>query len=275
MTVKLKRIKLYYMYELGHPMYSPVQSEMKSAIDRIVGHMKESHGVEAVQVKLLGLEEAFDVYVYEMKNHPVASLSYAMKLAGAAPVGPGDVWPHAAHLHIILSIIEKFSADKDDPLFIRCVQLAQRMRDQVADLLGSDGILLTPLPPHPEVAPKHKTTILKLPNCMYTAVFNLLEVAITECPMGLSKQGIPLGVQVIAGAGNDHLTLAMAEEIEKTFGGWSSPSSITCWSFLHHSDQTVFVIIKATYGSIKLTFEHHQAMFWKVQNWKKLKSHLS
>ena len=79
MTVKLKRIKLYYMYELGHPMYSPVQSEMKSAIDRIVGHMKESHGVEAVQVKLLGLEEAFDVYVYEMKNHPVASLSYAMK----------------------------------------------------------------------------------------------------------------------------------------------------------------------------------------------------
>lgn len=30
-------------------------------------------------------------------------------------------------------------------------------------------------------------------------------------------------VQVVANAGNDHLTIAVAQEIEKAFGGWQQP----------------------------------------------------
>ncbi|RWR98397.1 hypothetical protein B4U79_13549 [Dinothrombium tinctorium] len=34
---------------------------------------------------------------------------------------------------------------------------------------------------------------------------------------------MPLGVQVAAIEYNDHLTIAVAEEIEKVFGGWVPP----------------------------------------------------
>jgi len=47
-------------------------------------------------------------------------------------------------------------------------------------------------------------------------------------PLGLSKSGLPVGLQVIASPLNDHLSIAVAEELEKGFGGWVSPSEIKC-----------------------------------------------
>ena len=45
----------------------------------------------------------------------------------------------------------------------------------------------------------------------------------TQVPLGLSGEGLPLGVQVISGPGNDHVTIAVAEELERIFGGWVPP----------------------------------------------------
>ncbi|KAK4337140.1 hypothetical protein RND71_043358 [Anisodus tanguticus] len=90
------------------------------------------------------------------------------------------------------------------------------------DLLKDDGILL--YPSHPEVAPKHGTTLLKSHNVSYTALFNVLSLPATQCPIDLSKKsGMPIGIQVAASPYQDHLTLSVAEEIENVFGGWKSP----------------------------------------------------
>ena len=48
----------------------------------------------------------------------------------------------------------------------------------------------------------------------------------TQVPIGLSTKGLPLGVQVIAAPNNDHLTISVAEEFERKFGGWAPPSTI-------------------------------------------------
>lgn len=45
----------------------------------------------------------------------------------------------------------------------------------------------------------------------------------TQCPLGLSKERLPLGVQVVAGKLHDHLRLAVALYLEKAFGGWVDP----------------------------------------------------
>jgi fatty acid amide hydrolase 2 len=92
--------------------------------------------------------------------------------------------------------------------------------------IGNDGILL--FPPHPETAVKKNATLFKFKNCAYTGIFNALQVAITQVPLGLSNEGLPIGVQVIAGPFNDHLTIAVAEELEKRFGGWVPSSRILC-----------------------------------------------
>jgi fatty acid amide hydrolase 2 len=41
--------------------------------------------------------------------------------------------------------------------------------------------------------------------------------------MGLNAGGLPLGVQVAAGAGRDHVSIAAALELERCFGGWRPP----------------------------------------------------
>lgn len=88
-------------------------------------------------------------------------------------------------------------------------------------MLGEDGIFLYPT--HPTAAPLHHEPLVKPFNFSYTAIINVLGLPATACPLGLNKQGIPIGLQAVGGLYQDHLTLAVAEELEKAFGGWVLP----------------------------------------------------
>jgi fatty acid amide hydrolase 2 len=48
-------------------------------------------------------------------------------------------------------------------------------------------------------------------------------VPVTEVPLGLNPDGLPLGVQVVGGPGRDHVSIAVARELERVFGGWVPP----------------------------------------------------
>lgn len=56
-------------------------------------------------------------------------------------------------------------------------------------------------------------------------IINMLGLPVTQCPLGLGEEGLPLGVQVGAGKLQDHLTLEVALYLEKTFGGWRDPGA--------------------------------------------------
>lgn len=87
-------------------------------------------------------------------------------------------------------------------------------------MLGEDGVFLYPT--HPTPAPLHHEPLFKPFNFSYTAIINCLGLPATACPLGFSN-GLPIGIQVIAGLYQDHLTLAVAEELERNFGGWQMP----------------------------------------------------
>lgn len=55
-------------------------------------------------------------------------------------------------------------------------------------------------------------------------MFNALGLPVTQCPIGLSRKGLPVGIQIAANKCNDHLTIAVAKEFEKAFGGWVPPN---------------------------------------------------
>jgi len=46
---------------------------------------------------------------------------------------------------------------------------------------------------------------------------------VVEVPLGLDAKGLPLGVQVAARPGNEHVAIAVALELERVFGGWVPP----------------------------------------------------
>ena len=101
----------------------------------------------------------------------------------------------------------------------RYAKRGARLLAQLDDLLGEDGVIL--YPSGRGVAPRHGPAVPL--NFRFYGIFNPLELPVTQVPLGLSAEGLPLGVQVIAGHGRDHLTIAAALELERALGGWVPP----------------------------------------------------
>lgn len=100
----------------------------------------------------------------------------------------------------------------------------QELRDEIHKALGNNGVLI--MPTLPTVAYKHNVSLTKTPDCRFPALFNVLELPVTHATMRLDKQHqLPFGYSIAAAPYQDHLTLAMAEEIEAAFGGWVPPPS--------------------------------------------------
>ena len=96
------------------------------------------------------------------------------------------------------------------------------LKREISDLLGDDGLLL--YPPYTRPAPRHHTPLLPPFQWVYTAIFNALELPVTQVPLGLDRRGLPLGVQVVASHGRDHLSIAAARWLEEDLGGWTPPA---------------------------------------------------
>ena len=125
---------------------------------------------------------------------------------------------------VLLGLAEKArsSAAKDDQLR----RTRDSLRDDLEQLLGDDGVFLYPT--HPVPAPFHNQPLLLIFNFAYTGVFNVLGLPATAVPMGLAaNEGVPIGIQVIAGRYSDRLTLAVAAALEEAFGGWVPPFPVT------------------------------------------------
>lgn len=114
--------------------------------------------------------------------------------------------------------------DKAYPLCEKFENLAIELKNELEDKLGTDGVLI--MPTLPTVAHKHNEAILKTPDVRFPCLFNVLQFPVTHATMRLDKKHkLPYGFSVASKPYQDHLTLAVAEEIEATFGGWVDPSS--------------------------------------------------
>lgn len=83
------------------------------------------------------------------------------------------------------------------------------------------------MPTLPEKPPKHNGTFLRMNNCGYTGVFNIMEMPVTQVVLEPGQDsGMPMGFQVVAKANNDRFTLAVAELLSRRFGGWHPPCKV-------------------------------------------------
>ncbi len=102
------------------------------------------------------------------------------------------------------------------------LELGRRLKRQVDDLLGDSGVMLRPS--YARTAPRHGRALLLPVQWGYTAAFNVLESPVTQVPLGLGAEGLPLGVQVAGPRGRDDLTIAVALALEADLGGWVPPT---------------------------------------------------
>ena len=130
---------------------------------------------------------------------------------------------------LLLAIIEG-PAGAGRPSADKIIRHGERFRDELNAILGKDGIML--FPSYPMTAPRHGYAQLRIIDWLYTAIFNVMELPVTQVPLGLDARGLPLGVQVVGAHGNDHLTVATALELERRFGGWQPPNLLKQHGFL-------------------------------------------
>jgi fatty acid amide hydrolase 2 len=127
--------------------------------------------------------------------------------------------PHTVPLAILLGA-EALFARVPQRRARRTLAAGRALAREVAEAIG-DGVMLHP--PHARVAPRHGRTVGRPWVITPTAVFNLAGAPVTQVPLGLNAEGLPLGVQVAAGRDRDHVTIAVALALERALGGWTPP----------------------------------------------------
>lgn len=100
-------------------------------------------------------------------------------------------------------------------------KLIQRLKLHFNELLGANGVFLYPT--FPTTAHQHYEVYHKLTDATYMMIFNTIGLPATNCIVGKDRRGLPIGIQVVTNPGNDHLSLNVAKEIERLYGGWQKP----------------------------------------------------
>ncbi len=121
---------------------------------------------------------------------------------------------------LALVLLEKLPAYLPDTS-ARYLALGQELKRELLARIGPRGVML--YPSHPRPAPYHYQAMFPPWSWAYTAILNMMELPVTQVPLGLNAAGLPLGVQVAGVPGNDHVTIAVALELERVFGGWVPP----------------------------------------------------
>lgn len=227
--VDISQIKIYYMEDDGGQyLISPVDPEIKDAIRRILKYFEKAHKIKATKLSIKKLKKGIALWMANMTAKDDKDFSYEL----TNRKGHINIWWEFVKWMLFMSdhtlvalftaAFEKFGIKYGSEEHIRLMQQSKDLRQEFKDILGEDGVFLYPT--HPTAAPMHYEPLIKPFNFSYTAIINVLGLPATACPLGLNKQGLPIGIQVVAGLHQDRLTLAVAEELERGFGGWVPPA---------------------------------------------------
>lgn len=185
----------------------------------------EQGGARVQAASIPGLQHAFSIWSAMMSASE--GPSFASLLGQGTPVDPLRHlarWCVGRSPHTLpalgLALLERFP-HLSRRWTERTLRLGQALRDELVQRIGPHGVLL--YPSHPRPAPRHHEPLLHPLSWAYTAIFNVMQLPVTQVPLGLDRRGLPLGLQVVAAPGNDHLTIAVALELERRTGGWRPP----------------------------------------------------
>jgi len=220
-TVSMRGLRVLHVPDNG---LLGVSEELREAQRRAVRYLSE-RGAVIEYKRFARLRQSIEIWS--------AMLADAGGTSFAAMLGNGEPKPLGAELGrfvlgrskhtlpaLALALLE--GVVKGSPAqTARMVALGKRLRADLLDALGPHGVMLFPV--YPQTAPRHGEPLLLPIRWCYSAIFNVLELPATAVPLGLDTQRLPLGLQVISAHGNDHVTIAVAMELERGFGGWVPP----------------------------------------------------
>lgn len=226
--VNVKDLKFYYQdTDAGGKFVSVVKPEIRALFRKICLHLDKAHKIKAERVQLNTFAKGTPIWMACMSapNGPTFA-EQLVNLEGSISI-PLELlkWCFRLSNHtfigILTALVEKLGTKHGSSKHTYLVEQRDRLKTELEDLLGDNGVFLYPT--HPTPAPYHNEPTFKPFNFSYTGIINVLGFPATHCPMGLNHEGLPIGLQVVSNNKNDRLCLAVARELEKAFGGWVPP----------------------------------------------------
>ncbi|XP_026473174.1 fatty-acid amide hydrolase 2-A-like [Ctenocephalides felis] len=228
--VDLAKVTVYLMKDCGAKKLTlPVQSEIGIAIDSAANYLKNvCSKVEEVRftemkysllyslVLILGTSQIPNVLQDDndpkkSKNVFWETIKFIFRLSKYS--GPGLAFSWLARCSTSIITPSMLETNK-----IRVAELKKK----ITSTLGEDGVLL--YPNFPTSAVLHYESYAKLIGAIYTVIFNILGLPSSSVPMGRDSKGMPIGIQIVGAPNQDRLCIAIAQELEKGFGGWVPPT---------------------------------------------------
>ncbi|XP_019962836.1 fatty-acid amide hydrolase 2-B [Paralichthys olivaceus] len=230
--VDLKKLRFFTIpHDGGFALTYPVSKELLDIQRKVAERLEADLGVKVEEVHFPELRYSFKIWdtymsLPDKEGKPPVPFAHLMGEPGRPvwPLWELLKWMMGKSEHTMaaigLALLEMTHVSKSPPFII---QQKENLQRKVDELLGTDGVFL--YPSHPRVAPKHHHPLFRPFDFAYTGIINILGLPVTQCPLGLGEEGLPLGVQVVGGKLQDHLTLAVALHLEKAFGGWRDPGA--------------------------------------------------
>lgn len=219
--VDVTKLRYFYIPSNGMPTCSPVNREAQSTMFKITRYFSDITGEEVKEVSLPGTEISGKLWRYWMTREPA---DFNKILGNGSDLNPfvelfkKILGKSDFTLAAIYSLIDGLLPAEKAPLM---EEATTKCNEALAELLGDDGVLF--FHSSPRTTPFHYYPLVKVMDFTYFGIFNVLRVPVTQVPMGLDSKGLPLGIQVVAAKNCDRLCLAVAEELEKEFGGYVAP----------------------------------------------------
>ncbi|KAI4482925.1 hypothetical protein M0802_013599 [Mischocyttarus mexicanus] len=218
--VDLKNLNVYYLEDIGSKIgLVPVQQEIKACIREAAKHLQNcgsnvkpypeslTHVFEPIMNHFLSIKVPLLLNPNDPKNEHSAICELFKLMLGLSQHTFGA---------LLAKLIMNFTSYKETSEGKIKTQLQYFM-----NLLGDNGVII--LPTFPLAAPRGKLIQLIQLNIINCVLCNCFGFPATHVPMGVDKDGLPIGFQVIAAPYQDRLCLAVAKELEKSFGGWVPP----------------------------------------------------
>ena len=203
---------------------TPVHPSLRRAQARAAEALRAA-GAELRPTRLPALRHGIEIWSAMMSEGNQKSFAAVLGEGEPIPVGRELLrWMVGRSDHTIpalgLAVLERV-ADALPGRVEQMRQVGEELQGELAERLGPNGVLL--YPSYAEPAPRHGMPLLPPTRWAYTALLNAMEMPVTQVPLGFDAAGLPLGAQVAAAHGQDHLTIAVALELERRFGGWVAP----------------------------------------------------
>ncbi|XP_050424610.1 fatty-acid amide hydrolase 2-A [Adelges cooleyi] len=221
--VDLSSLKYFYVDNPKDRRLSPISDELQMSLIRVINSISSITDLPPLKVTLPGVRYSYTLWRYWMSKEEDSDFPGALGNLETRI----SVWQEVPKLivgqskHTLAAILKLIDLELPKVNEIWAEAETEKLSKELSTLLGDDSVLF--FPSSPTTAKRHYEPFLYPYNFSYWAIFNVLKLPVTQVPLGLGKNGLPLGIQVVAGKNQDRLCVAVAKHLESTFGGWKPP----------------------------------------------------